>query len=182
VRHQAYLFWPAVIVALSIIIRLEALRFALTKLRGRRRCVELALLGLHAVLWASPALLLGWTWLVVYLGGQVVAGAYLSMIIAPNHKGMPIWAAGQELTFLERQVVSTRNITPGPITDFLFGGLNYQIEHHLFPTIPRANLGRAREIVLPFCKAQGLPYDEVGAWTSYRIMFEAFRRCGRAAG
>jgi len=181
VRHQAYLFWPAVVVALSVVIRIEALWFALTTLRGGRRRAELGLLALHAVLWSLPVAVLGWGWLGVYLGGQVVAGAYLSMIIAPNHKGMPIWAAGQALTFLERQVISTRNITPGPVTDFLFGGLNYQMEHHLFPTIPRANLGRARAIVRPFCEAQGLPYDEVGAWTSYRIMFEAFERCGRAA-
>jgi fatty acid desaturase len=181
VRRQAYLFWPAVVLALSVFIRAEGLWYALSRLRGGRRRVELALLALHAALWAIPALSLGWGWLAVYLGGQVVAGAYLSMIIAPNHKGMPIWAGGQKLTFLERQVISTRNITPSPLTDFLFGGLNYQIEHHLFPTIPRANLQRAREIVRPFCERQGLPYDEVGAWTSYRMMFEAFDRCGRAA-
>ena len=181
VMYQAYLFWPAVVLALSVFIRAEGLWFAVTRLRGRRRVVELGLLALHAVLWSLPVLVLGWGWLAVYVGGQVVAGAYLSMIIAPNHKGMPVWAAGQKLTFLERQVISTRNITPDPLTDFLFGGLNYQIEHHLFPTIPRANLGAARAIVRPFCAEQGLPYDEVGAWVSYRIMFDAFAACGRVA-
>jgi fatty acid desaturase len=182
VRHQAYLFWPAVVLALSVFIRAEGWGYALTRLRGRRRLVEVALLLAHLALWATPVLALGWGWLAVFLGGQIVAGAYLSMIIAPNHKGMPIWAVGEKLTFLERQVVSTRNITPSAVNDFLYGGLNYQIEHHLFPTIPRANLGRAREIVRPFCEAQGLPYEEVGALTSYRMMFEAFERCGRAAG
>ena len=181
VRRQAYLFWPAVTFALSIMIRIEAWIFAFKQLKGGRRQVEIALLVLHNVIWSLPALALGWDWLVVYVGAQMVAGLYLSMIIAPNHKGMPMWAAGQKLTFLERQVLSTRNITPGPLTDFLFGGLNYQIEHHLFPTIPRANMGKAREIVRPFCAAQGLPYEEVGAWTSYRLMLGAFDRCGRAA-
>lgn len=181
VRRQAYLFWPAVTFALSILIRFEGWIFSIKKLRGDRRRVELVLLVLHHMLWALPVLWLGWGWLAIYLGGQVVAGAYLSMIIAPNHKGMPIWAAGQKLTFLERQVISTRNIAPSPLADFLFGGLNYQIEHHLFPTIPRANLARARAIVRPFCDAQGIPYEEVGTWTSYRMMFDAFDQCGRAA-
>ena len=181
VRRQAYLFWPAVVFALSILIRIEGWAFAIKKLRGGRRRVELALLVLHHALWALPALALGWGWLAIYLGSQLVAGAYLSMIIAPNHKGMPIWAAGQKLTFLERQVISTRNITPSPLADFLFGGLNYQIEHHLFPTIPRVNMSRARKIVRPFCEAQGIPYEEVDAWTSYRMMFDAFDECGRAA-
>ena len=131
--------------SLSILIRIEGWAFAIKKLRGGRRRVELALLVLHHALWALPALALGWGWLAIYLGSQLVAGAYLSMIIAPNHKGMPIWAAGQKLTFLERQVISTRNITPSPLADFLFGGLNYQIEHHLFPTIPRVNMSRARD-------------------------------------
>ena len=117
--------------------------------------VEVGLLVLHLALWTTPVLALGWGWLAIFLGGQIVAGAYLSMIIAPNHKGMPIWARGEKLTFLERQVISTRNITPGPIADFLFGGLNYQIEHHLFPTIPRANMGGARAIVRPFCGRRG---------------------------
>jgi fatty acid desaturase len=182
VRRQAYLFWPAVVLALSIFIRAEGWWFAFTRLRGQRRVVEVGLLVLHLALWTTPVLALGWGWLAIFLGGQIVAGAYLSMIIAPNHKGMPIWARGEKLTFLERQVISTRNITPGPIADFLFGGLNYQIEHHLFPTIPRASLGAARAIVRPFCEAQGLPYEEVGAWTSYKMMFEAFDECGRAAG
>jgi fatty acid desaturase len=181
VQYQAYLFWPAVVLALSVFIRAEGLYFAITRLRGTRRAVELGLLALHAAIWALPVLALGWGWLGIYVGGQIVAGAYLSMIIAPNHKGMPVWAAGEQLTFLERQVISTRNITPSPLTDFLFGGLNYQIEHHLFPTIPRANLGAARAIVRPFCAEQGLPYDEVGAWKSYRMMFDAFAECGRAA-
>jgi fatty acid desaturase len=179
-RHQAYLFWPAVVMALSIIIRMEGWIYAVTRLRGGRRRIELALMVAHHTLWTMPVLYFGWGWLPVYLGAQIVAGAYLSMIIAPNHKGMPIWAIGEKLTFLERQVLSSRNIAPSFLNDFLYGGLNYQIEHHLFPTIPRVNLGGARKIVRPFCLAQGIPYEEVGAFRSYQMMFEAFDRCGRA--
>jgi fatty acid desaturase len=151
------------------------------ELRGRRRLVELALLTLNAVLWAAPALILGWQWIVMFAVSQAVGGLYLGMTIAPNHKGMPTWAHGTELTFLERQVIGSRNIVPGPIAEFVFGGLNYQIEHHLFPTMPRVNLGAAHDIVRPFCLAHGIPYEEVSVWESYRQTFAALDRCGRAA-
>jgi fatty acid desaturase len=82
--------------------------------------------------------------------------------------------------FLERQVIGSRNILPGPIAEFVFGGLNYQIEHHLFPSMPRANLGAAHRIVRPFCQAVGLPFEEASVWESYRQTFVALNRCGRA--
>jgi fatty acid desaturase len=180
VRYQAWLFVPVLALALSLVMRGAGWHYVLTKLRGPRRLAEIGLMTVSALIWLLPTVLLGWGWLAVYLGSQAVGGLYLGMIIAPNHKGMPTWAAGLPLTFLERQVLSSRNVLPGRVTDFLFGGLNYQIEHHLFPTIPRVNLGRARAIVKPFCLAHGLPYEEVGALTSYRRTFAAFDACGRA--
>ena len=48
---------------------------------------------------------------------------------------------------LLRQVLTSRNIRGGPFTDAALGGLNYQIEHHLFPSMPRANLRRAQPVV-----------------------------------
>jgi fatty acid desaturase len=180
IRYQAWLFVPVVTLVLSILMRAEGWRVAVADLRGSRRIVELTLLILNALLWMSPALILGWRWALIFVISQGVGGLYLGMTIAPNHKGMPTWASGTELTFLERQVIGSRNILPGRIAEFLFGGLNYQIEHHLFPTMPRANLGAAHDIVRPFCLAQGLPYEEVSIWESYCQTFAAFEHCGQA--
>ena len=58
---------------------------------------------------------------------------------APNHKGMPTIAPEEELDFLRRQVLTSRNVRGGLLTDFALGGLNYQIEHHLFPSMPRGS-------------------------------------------
>ncbi len=180
VRYQAWLFVPVLMAMLSIVMRAEGWRVALVELRGTRKWVELGILTLNGVLWMLPVLVLGWWWLAIFVASQMVGGLYLGMTIAPNHKGMPTWAGGTELTFLERQVLGSRNILPGPIAEFAFGGLNYQVEHHLFPTMPRANLGRCHDIVRPFCLAQGLPYEEVSVWESYRQTFAAFDRCGQA--
>jgi fatty acid desaturase len=172
VRHQRLLI-PIVVALFAFAFRVEGTLFAWRRLRGARRAVELSLLGANAVLWLGAMAALGWRGLGLFLASQVVAGVYLAAIIAPNHKGMPVWARGARLSFLERQVLSSRNVTPGPLWDFLFGGLNYQIEHHLFPTMPRANLGRARRIVRPFCLERGLEYTEVGVMASYRMVYAA---------
>jgi SAM-dependent methyltransferase len=85
-------------------------------------------------------------------------GVYLGASFAPNHKGMPILRAEDEHDFLRRQVLTSRNIRGGWLTDLALGGLNYQIEHHLFPSMPRPSLGRAQPLVREFCRQQGLPY------------------------
>ena len=49
----------------------------------------------------------------------------------------------------------------------MLGGLNYQIEHHLFPTMPRPNLRSAQPLVRAFCQEHGLPYTEASLLGSY---------------
>jgi fatty acid desaturase len=85
---------------------------------------------------------------------------------APNHKGRPILAR-DEPDFLRRQVLTARNIRGGRLTDLVFGGLNYQIEHHLFPSMPRPSRRRAQPLVRAFCEARGLAYQEAGVLGSY---------------
>jgi fatty acid desaturase len=179
-RYQA-LLGPAYTLALPLAFRVEGWRFTVHQLNGRRQHVEGLLLGLSAVLWLLPSVWLGPGWLATYVLAQALAGLYLALAIAPNHKGMPMWPAGTPLSFLERQVLSSRNITPHPITDFVLGGLNYQIEHHLFPTMPRVNFGRARRIVRPFLLKNGLPYEEMSAVASYRLVLAELQRVGQLA-
>jgi fatty acid desaturase len=91
---------------------------------------------------------------------QGLFGLYLGCSFAPNHKGMPTLTDADELDFLRRQVLTSRNVAGGRLVDFVLGGLNYQIEHHLFPNMPRPNLRRAQPLVRAFCHQHGLPYTE----------------------
>jgi fatty acid desaturase len=91
---------------------------------------------------------------------QGLLGFYLGCSFAPNHKGMPILAASDKTDFLRRQVLTSRNVRGGWLTDFALGGLNYQIEHHLFPSMPRPNLRRAQELVAAFCADRGVAYTQ----------------------
>jgi fatty acid desaturase len=183
VRRQALLSPLIALFILLVVVafRVESWLFALRRLSGGRRVGEIALLGLNVALWAGAIAASGRHLAEVFLGAQAVAGLYLAAIVAPNHKGMPVWTEHGPASFLERQVLGSRNVRPHRLTDFFFGGLNYQVEHHLFPTMPRANLGRARALVRPFCAARGLEYDEVDVLTSYRRVLAELARVGRAA-
>jgi fatty acid desaturase len=132
--------------------------------------LELGLVLLHGalVLTATFWTLSFWLAVVFVLVSQTVFGFYLGAVFAPNHKGMPVYRSSTELDWLHRQVLTARNVRPGWCTDFVFGGLNYQIEHHLFPSMARANLRLARPIVREYCDANGIPYCEVSMLASYR--------------
>ena len=80
---------------------------------------------------------------------------------------MPILRPGEEPDFLRRQVLTSRNVRGGRLVDFALGGLNYQIEHHLFPSMPRPNLRRAQVIVRRFCLDRGISYTETSLVASY---------------
>jgi fatty acid desaturase len=179
-RHQAVL-GPLYALLLPFAFRIEGWQFTVRHLRGARRRIEILLMLSGSLAWLLPILGLGWWWVGVLIASQVLAGLYLSLAIAPNHIGMPTWPTGTPLTFLERQVLSSRNVAPNPVWDFVFGGLNYQIEHHLFPTMPRCNLAQARALVKPFCAKRGLAYTEMGALASYGLVLRELRRVGRAA-
>ena len=97
---------------------------------------------------------------------QGLFGLYLGCSFAPNHKGMPTLTDADQLDFLRRQVLTSRNVR-GAGWSTLCWGLNYQIEHHLFPTMPRPNLRRAQPLVRAFCQHHGLPYTEASLVGSY---------------
>ncbi|SDT71879.1 acyl-CoA desaturase [Jiangella sp. DSM 45060] len=99
------------------------------------------------------------------LFGLLLGGAF-----APNHLGMPIVPPDLKIDFLRRQVLMSRNISGGRLTTFAMGGLNYQIEHHLFPSMPRPNLRRARALVRDHCAKHDVRYTETSFVGAYRVI------------
>jgi fatty acid desaturase len=117
-----------------------------------------------------------------FLGLQLaVFGVCLGASFAPNHKGMPLVPASMKLDFLRRQVLMSRNIRGGVLVDFGMGGLNYQIEHHLFPSMPRPTLKKVRPIVREYCELHGIKYTEVGLLESYKIVIDYLNNVGLRA-
>ena len=87
--------------------------------------------------------------------------------------------ADDQTDFLRRQVLTSRNVRGSWLVDFALGGLNYQIEHHLFPSMPRPNLRRSQAIVKEFCRQHGLTYCETTLWRSYAIALRHMHEVGR---
>ncbi len=118
----------------------------------------------------------------VFAAVQVAAfGFFLGAAFAPNHKGMPILGPDATLDFLRRQVLMSRNIRGGWFVDLAMGGLNYQIEHHLFPNMPRANLRRAQPLVRAFCRDRAIPYTECSLTASYARVISYLNEVGLKA-
>lgn len=182
--HQAQLFFP--------LLMLEALHLRANSLRSvladpRRRWAEGLLLLLNTGVylgllfwWLSP--LQAVAFVVVH---QALLGLYLGCSFAPNHKGMHMPQPGEDLDFLRRQVVTSRNVTGGRLLAAGLGSLNYQIEHHLFPSMPSRNLARCQPVVREFCRRQEIPYCEMRLVASYasglRYLAAVARQGGRPA-
>jgi len=167
-RWQARLFLPLMLLR-STGMHVSGIQWLIRR-GDRRAALEASLIALHAALYLTLVL-----WVLSPLKAlafvavqQGFFSVYLGCSFAPNHKGMPVIEGDREMSFVRRQVITARNITGGRIVNFLLGGLNYQIEHHLFPTMPRPNLARAQGIIRSFCIESGLGYSEDTLLGSYR--------------
>ncbi len=178
-KHEAGLFFP--------LLTLEGLNLhvsAFAHLWGgkpvRYPRLEKVLLLVHvAALVALPLLVMPLGMAAAFIGvTQAVFGVYMGCSFAPNHKGMPMVTADDELDFLRRQVITSRNIRGSRIVDIALGGLNYQIEHHLFPSMPSPALRHLQPIVRRHCADLGVPYTETSLFESYRVALTHMRDIG----
>ncbi|SKC67201.1 fatty acid desaturase family protein [Krasilnikoviella flava] len=183
-RRQGWLFFP--------LLTLEGLNLHVTAVRSlmtgppedrgaRRRELATILVRLTVyvavIFWWLP-LGLGFAFLGVQLA---VFGVYMGATFAPNHKGMTMIPEGSRIDFLSKQVLTSRNVTGGAWMSVLMGGLNLQVEHHLFPSMPRPHLARARLIVREHCARLGMPYTETSLLRSYAIVVRYLNEVGLAA-
>jgi fatty acid desaturase len=178
-RYQAYLFFP-LLLGEAVSLHAASIR-ALASRDSKGRPAEAALLAIHLAGYLTAVfLVLPPVKAVVFiLVQQGLFGLYLGASFAPNHKGMPILDAADRSDFLHRQVLTSRNVRGGWFTDLALGGLNYQIEHHLFPSMPRPNLRRSQALIKQFCQQQGLPYCEASFAGSYAQALRYLNATGR---
>jgi fatty acid desaturase len=180
-RWQAPLFFPLMLLRSSGMHVLGIKR--LVGRRDRASAAEASLIILHAALYLTVVL-----WVLSPLKAlafiaiqQAVFSLYLGISFAPNPKGMPLIESATAAGFARRQVITARNIKGGRFTTFMLGGLNYQIEHHLFPSMPRPNLRRVQGLVRDFCEATDLSYSEESFVESFRLIIHHLSDAGAAA-
>ncbi|MBN7794796.1 fatty acid desaturase family protein [Microbacterium esteraromaticum] len=181
-QRQGWLFFPLLTLEG---LNLHRLSFAHLFSRGpvKARWLELSIITVRFAVLLVPLFLLLPVGMAFAFFGVMVAvfGVYMGASFAPNHKGMPIIARDARLDFFSKQVRTSRNISGGWWATWLFGGLNYQVEHHLFPSMSRLHLSKAREIVRDYCSANDVLYTETTVLRSYGIVIRYLNTVGLAA-
>ncbi|MFD3539159.1 fatty acid desaturase family protein [Streptomyces sp. NPDC058662] len=177
-RSQAYLFFP--------LLLLEGFNLHVSGVRSladgalKNRAWEGLLLLAHCAAYLGALFLVlppGKAVAFLFLN-QCLFGIYLGSIFAPNHKGMPVLRGADRPDFLRRQVLTSRDVNGGRLTDIVLGGLNYQIEHHLFPSMPSPHLRRAQVIVRRHCQELGISYLQTSLVESYRQTLTSLHEAG----
>jgi fatty acid desaturase len=176
-RRQAWLFFPLLTlegVNLRVAGLLSLRPGAQRSDRGGHRRIELLLLVASLAACAGFLLLVMSPLKALAFAAvqQAVFGLYMGCSFAPNHKGMPT------IGYLRRQVLTSRNVRGGALTDLVLGGLNYQIEHHLFPSMPRPSLRRAQHLVRSYCAGHDIGYAETSLIGSYAAALRHLSQLG----
>ena len=181
-KRQGWLFFPLLTLE-GLNLHIQGFRRAFSPHSFDGRASEITMLLIrHAALFALVFLVMPWSIALVFLGTQLaVFGVYMGASFAPNHKGMPIIPRDQKVDFLRRQVLTSRNIRGGKFMDVLMGGLNYQVEHHLFPNMPRPSLAKASAMVKEYCREHAISYTETSLWRSYGAVVAYLNRVGLKA-
>ena len=181
-KRQGWLFFPLLTLE-GINLHMHSFKDLLKPGKVEKRWTELALMTLRFSALLIPVFLvlpvgMAFAFLAVQMA---VFGVYMGASFAPNHKGMPIVAPGAKLDFFSKQVRTSRNIRGGWWATALMGGLNYQVEHHLFPSMARPHLAKARKIVREYCATHDVPYTETTLLRSYGIVIRYLNEVGLKA-
>ena len=178
VKYQAALIFPLSFLQAVSMLR-SSIQF-LVERKAKRPLTEALLIVAHyaayfAVLFSVLEPVQAVLFVAVHRG---LYGVFMVSVFAPNHKAMPMLEQDSKVDFLRRQVLTSRNVRSHPVTDFWYGGLNYQIEHHLFPRMPRNKLREAQPIVREFCREHDIGYHETSVLQSYREILEHLHEVG----
>lgn len=175
-KNQAYLYYPLGVFT-SLSLRFKKMTY-FQENWGPKIYREVALFVASIIIHFSlPILLFGPIKGLAFLAiVTLVEGFYLFNVFAPNHKGMPEIGDDVKFSFLEHQIMTARNIPHNDFVDYIYLGLNLQIEHHLFPNSPRNNLYKIAQFVKKFCRKYGLDYTETGVIESNLLIFNEMRK------
>jgi fatty acid desaturase len=177
-KYQAFYFFP-LLMLVAIDLQRSSIQF-LREGKVKYPKTEAVLLVLHYIGYFGLifAVLPFWQGLLFIAVHKAANGLYLGSVFAPNHKGMLITEHGSKIDFLSRQVLTARNVKANFLTDYWYGGLNFQIEHHLFPAMPRRHLAKAQRIIRTYCQEHQISYHETSFMRSYREILSYLHEIG----
>lgn len=180
-RYQAYLYYPlGLLVVFSP--RIGSVKYLINEFKPKVWW-EIIIFTLSFFAWfILPFLVFDLQKaLLLFTIVNVAVGLYLLNVFAPNHKGMPKLEKGVKISFMEHQILTSRNINGHWLTDFIYMGLNYQIEHHLFPNTPRNKLKLITPFVRELCRRKNIEYTTVSAIETNQIILSELNQIAKTA-
>ena len=175
-KYKYLLFWGSLFFMYPAFIA-QSYKFVLKrKLYG-----EFALMLLHwPIIWGSIFYLLPVSSaLIVFVVLYLTLSVWLSFGFISNHLGCEVFneEEGKKLSWMELQMRGSRSLSGGIFIHWFYGGLNTQIEHHLFPKAPRFNLLKVQKITKEFAKKYDIKYFEttpLGAYVQINHALKAY--------
>ncbi len=169
-RYQAWIYLP---MCSFLLYAMQFDQHIIQLYKRKFNALDLLICCVSIFLWyVMPFLLFGATKAIVFIPiASFVTGIYMANIFATNHKGMPQLSRDTEMSNLEQQIITTRNVHPGKLTDFIYLCLNYQIEHHLYRQCPRNKLKLLVPYLKDLCQRTGIPYTVQTPWQAYKSIF-----------
>lgn len=177
--HQGWFFFP-LLTLVTVDLQIESFKRLTARGEVPHRWLELSWLVLRIGGFMAAAFLVLGPWIgLAFIAVHIATfGLYMGGSFAPNHKGMPLVPKDISIDFLRRQTLMSRNISGGRLTDWAMGGLNYQIEHHLFPSMPSNKLRLVQPMVREYCAKLNIAYTETSLVNSFSIVVRYLNRVG----
>ncbi|KAL6493984.1 Delta 8 Fatty Acid Desaturase [Orobanche gracilis] len=171
VCYQHFTYYPVMCVArVNLYVQTFLLLFSKRKIPDRAYNI----IGI-LVFWTWFPILVSflpnWTERVAFVMASFCATAVQHVQFTLNHFGANVYVgAPKGNNWFEKQTSGTIDISCSPSMDWFFGGLQFQLEHHLFPRLPRCQLRNVSPMVQELCRKHNLPYRsmsffEANKWT-----------------
>lgn len=167
VSYQHWTYYPVMCVArVNLFVQTLLLLFSTRSIPHR----ALNILGI-LVFWTWFPLLVSclpnWSERVMFVLASFVVTSIQHIQFCLNHFSASVYLGhptGND--WFEMQANGTLDIACPPWMDWFFGGLQFQLEHHLFPRLPRCQLRNVSPIVQDLCKKHNLPYRSLSFWAA----------------
>jgi fatty acid desaturase len=118
----------------------------------------------------------------VWIPSVLMSGLMSALIVTPTHQSEEMFEDYQA-DWVTAQFQSTRNaVTTNPVSEWLWGGMQYQLEHHLFPSMPRNKYPMLRERLQKFAVENNIPggYRETGEFKILKMNWDLYKQVAEA--
>ncbi len=164
-RQYQHLYYHFAYAFLYVSWRIQSLQTAYAS----RDWTELGPILLHYALLACLPLH-------VSIGAILLGGWFVAEVVTASHQSED-FKDEIDHEFIKNQFTSTRDMaTDSLFWNYFWGGMQYQLVHHLFPTMPRYYYPRMVPKIHAFAKANGIEYRTAGMWEIWRLNYETMKK------